>query len=104
MFGRLIFLIVLLIGKYRYRKFETFLLNRTCFISLGNLIQFQPCFRFAICYVIVDPGSGQAHNIVAAINVGPTYHARMASPVSFLWHFLPRGSGFYNTPFMYRSY
>ena len=32
--------------------------------------------------MIVDPGSGQAHNIVAAINVGPTYHARIASPVS----------------------
>jgi hypothetical protein len=39
-------------------------------------------YRFAVCYVIIDPSSGKAHNIVAAINVGPSYHAKIASPVS----------------------
>jgi hypothetical protein len=29
----------------------------------------------------MEPASSQAHNIVAAINVGPSYHARIASPV-----------------------
>ena len=37
---------------------------------------------YGVCYVILDPSNGQANNIVAAINVGPTYHARVASPVS----------------------
>ena len=37
---------------------------------------------YGVCSVILDPSNGQANNIVASINVGPTYHARVASPVS----------------------
>eukprot|EP00094_Tigriopus_californicus_P012745 TCALIF_12320-PA protein Name:"Similar to PAN2 PAB-dependent poly(A)-specific ribonuclease subunit PAN2 (Chaetomium globosum (strain ATCC 6205 / CBS 148.51 / DSM 1962 / NBRC 6347 / NRRL 1970))" AED:0.16 eAED:0.18 QI:0/0/0/0.5/0.8/0.83/6/0/703 len=35
-----------------------------------------------VCSTIVDPGTGQALNVVAAINVGDFYHARVGSPVS----------------------
>ncbi len=45
-------------------------------------VDFYSFYRFAVCYVIIDPSSGKAHNIVAAINVGPSYHAKIASPVS----------------------
>jgi len=37
---------------------------------------------FAVCSVIRDPKSGTPVNVVAAIEVGSTYHARVASPVS----------------------
>ena len=37
---------------------------------------------YGICWAILDPATGKAVNIVATINVGPTYHARIASPVS----------------------
>lgn len=37
---------------------------------------------YGICWAILDPATGKAVNIVATINVGPTYHARVASPVS----------------------
>ena len=59
-------------------QFLFFLLNQES--QIINL-----CFdiyRFAVCYVIIDPSTGKAHNIVAAINVGPSYHAKIASPVS----------------------
>ncbi|TRY64214.1 hypothetical protein TCAL_00495 [Tigriopus californicus] len=36
----------------------------------------------SICYTILDPLNSQAHNVVAAINVGPFYHSRVASAVS----------------------
>ncbi|XP_059097415.1 PAN2-PAN3 deadenylation complex catalytic subunit PAN2-like isoform X1 [Tigriopus californicus] len=35
-----------------------------------------------VCSTIVDPGTGQALNVVAGINVGDFYHARVGSPVS----------------------
>ena len=37
---------------------------------------------YGICWAILDPATGKAVNIVATVNVGPTYHARIASPVS----------------------
>lgn len=37
---------------------------------------------YGVCWAILDPTSAQPTNIVAAINVGPSYHARVASPVS----------------------
>merc|ERR1711936_335434 len=37
---------------------------------------------YGICWAILDPSTGKAVNIVASINVGPTYHARTASHVS----------------------
>jgi len=39
-------------------------------------------FRYGICWAVLDPSTGKAINIVATINVGPTYHAKIASPVS----------------------
>ena len=39
-------------------------------------------YRYGICWAVLDPSTGKAINIVATINVGPTYHARIASPVS----------------------
>ena len=39
---------------------------------------------YGICWAILDPATGKAVNIVATVNVGPTYHARIASPVSLV--------------------
>ena len=39
-------------------------------------------YRYGICWAVLDPSTGKAINIMATINVGPTYHARIASPVS----------------------
>jgi PAB-dependent poly(A)-specific ribonuclease subunit 2 len=36
---------------------------------------------YAITWAILDPATGKAINIVATVNVGPTYHARVGSPV-----------------------
>jgi PAB-dependent poly(A)-specific ribonuclease subunit 2 len=37
---------------------------------------------YGICWAILDPATGKAVNIVATVNVGPTYHSKIASPVS----------------------
>ena len=37
---------------------------------------------YGVCSTINDAPNGQPHNIVAAINVGPFYHSRIASAVS----------------------
>ena len=37
---------------------------------------------YGVCSVILDSATGLANNVCASINVGPTYHARIASPVS----------------------
>ena len=37
---------------------------------------------YGVCSVILDPSTSQSNNVCASINVGPTYHARVASPVS----------------------
>ena len=58
------------------------------FLGNGNITTFFFISRYGVSTVILDPVSSQAHNIVAAINVGPTYHARVASPVSIQDAFL----------------
>ena len=47
-----------------------------------RLLSFREYELYGICWAILDPSTGKAINIVATINVGPTYHARIASPVS----------------------
>ena len=45
---------------------------------------------YGICWAILDPATGKAVNIVATVNVGPTYHSKIASPVRLirkLWRF-----------------
>lgn len=42
---------------------------------------------FAVCAVVQDPETGAPQNIVASVNVGPYYHARIASAVS-QWYIL----------------
>ena len=37
---------------------------------------------YSVCSTVYDAPNGQPHNIVAAINVGPFYHSRIASAVS----------------------
>jgi PAB-dependent poly(A)-specific ribonuclease subunit 2 len=51
-------------------------------ISNSPIVETNVYELYGVCSVILDPSNGQANNIVASINVGPTYHARVASPVS----------------------
>ena len=51
-------------------------------ISDSPVVETKVYDIYGVCSVILDPSNGQANNIVASINVGPTYHARVASPVS----------------------
>lgn len=46
-----------------------------------EIVSKQDYELYAICWAILDPSTGKAVNIVATVNVGPTYHARVASPV-----------------------
>eukprot|EP00095_Tigriopus_kingsejongensis_P002899 maker-scaffold336_size202805-snap-gene-0.16 protein:Tk02899 transcript:maker-scaffold336_size202805-snap-gene-0.16-mRNA-1 annotation:"pab-dependent poly -specific ribonuclease subunit pan2" len=48
----------------------------------SKVVETRKYHLLSICYTILDPTTNQAHNVVAAINVGQYYHARIASPVS----------------------
>ena len=50
--------------------------------QVNNIKESQTYLLYAVCCNIVDPVNPEATSLVSCVNVGPSYHARIGSPVS----------------------